>query len=156
MRPGKLLQRTDAFDECVKGTGSNTGVMYQAGPQQGSTVHHPGAPLPPCQPPAHMPPRHSHRSAGPAATRRCPGPPPLPLLPTPAHGPGTHRLVVDTHTSGSFMRAKVSRGPPRQAAQLGAAGVTQPAASKISAAVLPSQPGTGSVYTSPHTCAAVG
>ncbi len=54
-------------------------------------------------------------------------------------------------TSGSFMRAKVSRGPPRQAAQLGAAGVTQPASSKISAAVLPSQPGTGIVYTSAHT-----
>jgi hypothetical protein len=49
------------------------------------------------------------------------------------------------------MRAKVSLGPPRQAAQLGAAGVTQPASSKISAAVFPSQPGTGSVYTSAHT-----
>ncbi len=49
------------------------------------------------------------------------------------------------------MRAKVSRGPPRQAAHEGAAGVTQPASSKISAAVLPSHPGTGTVYTSAHT-----
>lgn len=61
-------------------------------------------------------------------------------------------LVVDTHTWGSFMRAKVSLGPPKQAAQLGAAGVVQPAASKICAAVLPSQPATGSPYRSAHTC----
>ncbi len=63
-----------------------------------------------------------------------------------------HLLVVDTQTSGSFMRAKVSRGPPRHAAQEGLAGGTQPAAAKISAAVLPSQPGTGNPYTSAHTC----
>jgi hypothetical protein len=43
------------------------------------------------------------------------------------------------------MRANVSRGPPRHAAHDGAAGVVQPASSKISAAVLPSQPGTGIV-----------
>ena len=61
-------------------------------------------------------------------------------------------LVVDTQTSGSFMRAKVSRGPPRHAAQDGLAGGTHPAAAKISAAVFPSQPGTGSPYTSAHTC----
>ena len=61
-------------------------------------------------------------------------------------------LVVDTQTWGSFMRAKVSFGPPKQAAQLGAAGVVQPAASKICAAVLPSQPATGSPYRSAHTC----
>ena len=60
--------------------------------------------------------------------------------------------MVETQTSGSFMRAKVSRGPPRHAAQEGLAGGTQPAAAKISAAVLPSQPGTGSPYTSAHTC----
>jgi hypothetical protein len=63
-----------------------------------------------------------------------------------------HNQQQQERTSGSFMRAKVSRGPPRHAAQLGAAGVVQPASSKISAAVLPSQPGTGSVYTSAHTC----
>ena len=63
-----------------------------------------------------------------------------------------HLLVVDTQTSGSFMRANVSRGPPRHAAQDGLAGGTQPAAVKISAAVLPSQPGTGRPYTSAHTC----
>ena len=63
-----------------------------------------------------------------------------------------HLLVVDTHTSGSFMRANVSRGPPRQAAHEGAAGGTQPASAKISAAVLPPQPGTGRAYTSAHTC----
>lgn len=66
--------------------------------------------------------------------------------------PGKFLLVVLTHTSGSFIRAKVSRGPPKQAAHEGAAGVMQPAASKISAAVLPPQPGTGKLYTSPHTC----
>lgn len=54
------------------------------------------------------------------------------------------------------MRANVSRGPPRHAAQLGAAGVVQPASSKISAAVLPSQPGTGSVYTSAQTFCVAG
>ena len=58
---------------------------------------------------------------------------------------------MDTQTSGSFMRANVSRGPPRHAAQEGLAGGTQPAAAKISAAVLPSQPGTGRPYTSAHT-----
>lgn len=63
-----------------------------------------------------------------------------------------HLLVVDTQTWGSFMRANVSLGPPRQAAQLGAAGVMQPAASKIWAAVLPSQPATGKPYRSAHTC----
>jgi hypothetical protein len=57
---------------------------------------------------------------------------------------GAHLLVVETQTSGSFMRAKVSRGPPRQAAHEGLAGGTQPASWKISAAVLPPQPGTGS------------
>ena len=35
--------------------------------------------------------------------------------------------MVDTQTSGSFMRAYVSLGPPRHAAQLGDAGVSQPA-----------------------------
>lgn len=54
------------------------------------------------------------------------------------------------------MRAKVSLGPPKHAAHDGAAGVVQPDSSKISAAVLPSQPGTGSVYTSAHTCAETG
>lgn len=49
------------------------------------------------------------------------------------------------------MRAKVSLGPPRQAAQEGDAGGTHPAAVKISAAVLPSHPGTGCPYTSAHT-----
>jgi hypothetical protein len=61
-------------------------------------------------------------------------------------------LVVDTQTSGSFMRANVSRGPPKHAAHDGLAGGTQPAAVKISAAVLPSQPGTGRPYTSAQTC----
>ena len=64
----------------------------------------------------------------------------------------THLLVVDTQTCGSFMRAKVSLGPPKQAAQLGAAGGVHPAASKICAAVLPSQPATGKPYRSAHTC----
>ena len=41
----------------------------------------------------------------------------------------TRLLVVDTQTCGSFMRANVSLGPPRHAAQLGAAGATHPAAS---------------------------
>ena len=66
--------------------------------------------------------------------------------------PGKLRLVVDTQTSGSFMRANVSRGPPRQAAHEGAAGGTHPTAAKISAAVLPfGSPGTGSAYTSAQT-----
>ena len=78
----------------------------------------------------------------PTVPRPAPALPPHPCTPTRTR---THLLVVETQTSGSFMRAKVSRGPPKQAAQLGAAGVTQPAASKICAAVLPSQPGTGSV-----------
>jgi hypothetical protein len=34
-------------------------------------------------------------------------------------------------TIGSFIRAYVSRGPPKQAPQLGLAGVSQPASSKI-------------------------
>lgn len=59
--------------------------------------------------------------------------------------PGKFLLVVDTQISGLFMRAKVSCGPPKQAAQDGEAGVTHPASSKIWAAVLPSQPATGSV-----------
>lgn len=50
------------------------------------------------------------------------------------------------------MRAQVSRGPPRQAAQDGAAGVSQPAFEKTSAHVIPSAPGTGRVYKSNHTC----
>ena len=50
------------------------------------------------------------------------------------------------------MRANVSLGPPKQAAQLGAAGVVQPAASKICAAVFPSHPATGKPYRSAHTC----
>ena len=54
-------------------------------------------------------------------------------------------LVVDTQIWGSLRRAKVSLGPPKHAAQEGAAGATQPAASKISAAVRPLQPATGSV-----------
>lgn len=65
--------------------------------------------------------------------------------------PGKLRLVVDTQTWASFMRAKVSRGPPKQAAHEGAAGVMQPAASKIWAAVLPPHPGTGRAYTSAQT-----
>ena len=70
--------------------------------------------------------------------------------------PGKLRLVVDTTVIGSFTRAKVSTGPPMQAAHDGAAGVTQPASWKISAAVLPSQPGTGLEYTSAHTCCVAG
>ena len=51
-----------------------------------------------------------------------------------ARAAGTTRLlVVDTQTCGSFMRANVSLGPPRHAAQLGAAGATQPAASNTCA-----------------------
>lgn len=76
----------------------------------------------------------------------------LPETLRPRRGCSSHLLVVETQTSGSFMRANVSRGPPRHAAQDGLAGGTQPAAAKISAAVLPSQPGTGSPYTSAHTC----
>lgn len=45
----------------------------------------------------------------------------------------TRLLVVDTQTCGSFMRANVSLGPPRHAAQLGAAGATHPAASNTCA-----------------------
>ena len=62
-----------------------------------------------------------------------------------------HLLVVDTHTRGSFMRAYVSCGPPRQAAQEGEAGVSQPASAKIWAAVRPSQPGTGRPKRSKYT-----
>ena len=58
---------------------------------------------------------------------------------TPMRSVVTHLLVVETQISAPFMRAKVSLGPPRQAAQLGDAGGTAPAASKTSAAVLPSQ-----------------
>jgi len=47
-------------------------------------------------------------------------------------------LVVDTQTCGSFMRANVSLGPPRHAAQLGAAGATHPAASNTCPAPPPS------------------
>ena len=46
-----------------------------------------------------------------------------------SRGAAARLLVVDTQTCGSFMRAKVSLGPPKHAAQLGAAGATQPAAS---------------------------
>lgn len=60
--------------------------------------------------------------------------------------------MVETQTWGSFMRANVSLGPPKQAAQLGAAGVVHPAASKICAAVLPSHPATGKPYKSAQTC----
>ena len=60
--------------------------------------------------------------------------------------------MVLTTVSASFMRAKVSLGPPKHAAQEGGAGATQPAASKIWKAVLPSQPGTGKPYRSAHTC----
>jgi hypothetical protein len=49
--------------------------------------------------------------------------------------PGKLRLVVDTQISGSFIRPKVSFGPPKQAAQEGAAGSMQPAAKKISESV---------------------
>ena len=45
----------------------------------------------------------------------------------------TRLLVVETQTCGSFMRANVSLGPPRHAAQLGAAGATHPAASNTCA-----------------------
>lgn len=68
----------------------------------------------------------------------------------------THLLVVETTTSGSFIRANVSFGPPKHAAHDGAPGATHPAASKISAAVLPSQPGTGTLYTSAHTFCVAG
>ena len=53
---------------------------------------------------------------------------------------------------GSFMRAYVSRGPPKQAPQLGLAGVSHPASSNIWEQVLPPDPGTGRLYTSIHTC----
>ncbi len=65
-------------------------------------------------------------------------------------------FVVDTQTSGLFIRAYVSLGPPRHAAQLGLAGVSQPASWKIWDAVLPSQPGTGMPYTSIHTFCVAG
>ncbi len=70
--------------------------------------------------------------------------------------PGKFLLVVDTQTSGLFMRAYVSCGPPRHAAQDGEAGVSHPASSKIWAAVFPSQPATGSVYTSAQTFCVAG
>ncbi|KAA6428260.1 MAG: hypothetical protein FRX49_01856 [Trebouxia sp. A1-2] len=53
-------------------------------------------------------------------------------------------------------QCKVSFGPPRHAAQLGLAGVSQPASWKICDAVLPSQPGTGMPYTSIHTFCVAG
>jgi hypothetical protein len=60
--------------------------------------------------------------------------------------------VCEIPTVGSFIRAYVSRGPPKQAPQLGLAGVSQPASSNIWAQVLPPDPGTGRLYTSIHTC----
>ncbi len=67
-----------------------------------------------------------------------------------------HLFVVETQTSGLFIRAYVSLGPPRHAAQLGLAGVSQPASWKIWEAVLPSQPGTGMPYTSIQTFCVAG
>ena len=64
-------------------------------------------------------------------------------------------MLLDLHvilTIGSFIRAYVSRGPPKQAPQLGLAGVSQPASSNIWEQVLPPDPGTGRLYTSIHTC----
>jgi hypothetical protein len=49
------------------------------------------------------------------------------------------------------MRAYVSRGPPKQAPQLGLAGVSQPASSKICEHVFPPDPETGRLYRSSHT-----
>lgn len=49
------------------------------------------------------------------------------------------------------MRAYVSFGPPKQAAQLGLAGVSQPASSNICEQVFPPDPGTGRLYTSIQT-----
>lgn len=62
--------------------------------------------------------------------------------------PDLHKIL----TVGSFIRAYVSRGPPKQAPQLGLAGVSQPASSNIWEQVLPPDPGTGRLYTSNHTC----
>lgn len=64
-------------------------------------------------------------------------------------------MFLDLHkilTVGSFIRAYVSRGPPKQAPQLGLAGVSQPASSNIWEQVLPPDPGTGRLYMSNHTC----
>ena len=64
-------------------------------------------------------------------------------------------MLLDLHvilTIGSFIRAYVSRGPPKQAPQLGLAGVSQPASSNIWEQVLPPEPGTGRLDTSIHTC----
>jgi len=44
-----------------------------------------------------------------------------------------------------------TQNTPRQAAQDGAAGVSQPAFEKTSAHVIPSAPSTGKVYNSNHT-----
>ena len=77
------------------------------------------------------------------------------LIPTETE-PQARLLVVDTQISAPFMRAKVSLGPPRHAAQLGDAGGTQPAALNTSAAVFPSHPGTGCPYTSAQTCSRFG
>lgn len=51
--------------------------------------------------------------------------------------PGKFRLVVETHWKGSFMRAYVSAGPPRHAAQEGEAGSKHPASRNIDPSVRP-------------------
>jgi hypothetical protein len=50
----------------------------------------------------------------------------------------------------------VSLGPPKHAAHDGGAGVSHPDSSNICAAVLPSHPGTGTLYTSAHTFCVAG